>query len=1160
MFLVFIAWGWRFAVGYLSFTDWHQFSSGYFSGSCNFAVKNLREKDSKAPKAIETLIALQERGLPTKPSGYLLYNLGEFVSAIDPIDFHQSLSLLGPQDLYWGQVILGDSKNDYYPARTFLYEQIDKHLPEYRFIKNLILPECPISWILQGLHDVRNINSMERVDFFLPEANLVIEVDGQFHNKEKQKQRDIVRDVLLKTNNITVIRIPTTAIAEEGEALKNKFSKIRECLVSAKALILPFDHFLTNKAYANENITHDLVAISRMQRVLSELICSGQLPIKKSLWTIEITSDFPSSFDWPKLAIEDFFYTLDALFTLYREPSKIPDFKIIASGNNKGEKPDIRLDLALFKRFDESCLDPEVVYIRNDFVHSRSVIANKIETSARFDHSNVARTIGSDKEVNVFGRDAEHALLKLAYQIFSYKEFNPGQVDIIRTHFSFKAVLGLLPTGAGKSFCFQLSTVMRRGCSLVVCPITALVRDHVAELEDFGFKGRASYISAEVKSERRLQTLAQLKQGRLRFLFVSPEQLQRAEFRSVIRNVAEAGILSSIVVDEVHCLSEWGHDFRTSYLTLGQTIRKFTPNAPTLCLTATASERVLKNIAIEMNVTDEAICYHMDSSRDELNFIVEKSKDARNDLKKLIRKSNQNSQVDNTAPFIIFTPYRTNDYGCSWIISDIRKILADQKVALFCGTMPNPEKTTWSLQNEPSYLPDIRWGAFDQLPAEEKFGFYKAEVQRLFKQNKIAGICATKSFGMGVNKKNVRMTVHLGCPPSMESLYQEGGRAGRDKQPADCIVIFTPEKELPEHVSNQDTSLNQLNDWQKSVRKKDAGDFTRQLFMLTKDLKNIKQEVKDCQLLISFLRVNSHPVQIVKGHRGEGDGVNEKTIYRLYQLGFIKDWTVDDFYRGIFSVEWQEQNPTGLVEQLEHYISKYADSLEDAAKHKKAIRKIMREPSDNVLIEEKLIGYLLQWNYDHFVYNRRQSLKTIYDECNKYSEKNKFEFKKNLESYFSVNMKNRMEVVLGVTLIEAPQQLRSFLVDEDGILKAQEEIRNTGASIARYLESYQNNPGLNLLSAFCRAALGEFDDSDGRNRFKNYISQALENGSINTVWPDLKEAIEILPDNTQKLIATELLQFDIHLDLEVDLFETFGITAAAEKVVGRMNQQLEKIV
>lgn len=1160
MFFVIRVWEWLFAIGYLSFTDWHHFSSGYFSGSCNFAVKNLQKKNSKAPKAIETLIAFQERGLPTKPSGYLLYNLEKLGGTGDPIDFHQSMALLGPQDLYWGQVILGDSKNDYYPARTFLNEQIDKHLPEHRFIKNLILPECPVSWILQGLHDVRNINGMERVDFFLPEANLVIEVDGQFHNKEKQKQRDIVRDVLLEASSVTVIRIPTSAIAEEGEALKNKFLKIKECLVNAEASIKPFEDFLTNKVYAAKNITHDLVAISRMQRVLSELVYSGQLSAKKRLWTIEITSDFPASFDWPKLAMEDFFYTLDALFTLSREPSKIPEFKIIESGDDKGEKPDIKLDLALFKRFDESCLDPGVVYIRNDFVQSRSVIANKIETAARLDHSNAARAIGSDKEVNVFGQDAEHALLKLAYQIFSYKRFNPGQIDIIRTHFSFEAALGLLPTGAGKSFCFQLSTVLRRGCSLVVCPITALVRDHVAELEGFGFKGRAAYISAEVKSERRSQILGKLKQGRLRFLFVSPEQLQREEFRSLIRDVTEAGLLSSTVVDEVHCLSEWGHDFRTSYLTLGQTLRNFAQNVPSLCLTATASERVLKNIAIEMNIPDEAICYHMDNSREELNFKVERTKYARGDLRKLVRKSAQDGLADNLNPFIIFTPHRTNDYGCSVIINDIRRILVDQKVALFCGEMPNPEKTTWSLENEPNHLPEMSWGLFDKLPPEERFGFYKAEVQRLFKQNKIAGICATKSFGMGVNKTNVRMTVHLGCPTSMEALYQEGGRAGRDKQPADCIVIFTPEKELPEYVSDQNTSLNQLKDWQKSVRMKDSGDFSRQLFMLTKDLKNIKQEVKDCQLLISSLRTNSYHAQIVTGGRGESDRVNEKTIYRLYQLGFIKDWTVEDFYRGIFNVEWQEQSLTDLLDRLESYISKYADSLEDAAKHKTAIRKIVKEPKDNDLIEERLISYLLQWNYDHFVYNRRQSLKTVYDECNKYSEENKSEFKRNLESYFSISMKNRMELVLGAALIEAPKQLRSFLVDEDGNLKPQVEIRNTGASIARYLESYQSNPGLNLLSAFCRAALGEFDDSDGRNRFKNYISQALEHDSLNVVWPDLKEAIKILPENAQKLIATELLGFDIYLDLEVDLFETFGITAAAEKVVGRMNQQLEKIV
>ena len=145
-------------------------------------------------------------------------------------------------------------------------------------------------------------------------------------------------------------------------------------------------------------------------------------------------------------------------------------------------------------------------------------------------------------------------------------------------------------------------------------------------------------------------------------------------------------------------------------------------------------------------------------------------------------------------------------------------------------------------------------------------------------------------------------------------------------------------------------------------------------------------------------------------------------------------------------------------------------------------------------------------------------------------------------------------------LTAAPDNVLSLLVDEDGNLKESDQINANGASIARYLESYQNNPGLNLLSAFSRAALGEFNDSDGRDRFINYISQAVANDTINAVWPSLKQVIKILPENTQKLVATELLQFDLHLDIEVDLFETFGITAAAANVVGKMNRQLDEIV
>ena len=165
-----------------------------------------------------------------------------------------------------------------------------------------------------------------------------------------------------------------------------------------------------------------------------------------------------------------------------------------------------------------------------------------------------------------------------------------------------------MPTGGVKSICFQLSSLIRRGCSLVVCPITALVRDHVAELNGFGFKGRAEYISHEVKGAVRDRVFAKFKQGRLRFLFLSPEQIQKKEFRQLIESMSSSKLLTSIVVDEVHCISEWGHDFRTSYLTLGNTIQKHAVGIPVLSLTATASMRVLKDITLELNVHEDAVC------------------------------------------------------------------------------------------------------------------------------------------------------------------------------------------------------------------------------------------------------------------------------------------------------------------------------------------------------------------------------------------------------------------------------------------------------------------------------------------------------------------------------------------------------------------------
>ena len=186
-------------------------------------------------------------------------------------------------------------------------------------------------------------------------------------------------------------------------------------------------------------------------------------------------------------------------------------------------------------------------------------------------------------------------------------------------------------------------------------------------------------------------------------------------------------------------------------------------------------------------------------------------------------------------------------------------------VAIFSGSEPSSVNSPWSYEKEKKFLPELNWQTIDNSPQNEKYEKYKSEVQKLFKANRLAGVCATKSFGMGVNKQNVRTTVHYGCPQSMESLYQEAGRAGRDKKTANCYVLFSAEKQLPDKIFAPQTDVITLFNWQKSIKKDEKGDFTRQLFLMINDIKNIKDETALCSSLLSELRKNSAPLQQIGG-------------------------------------------------------------------------------------------------------------------------------------------------------------------------------------------------------------------------------------------------------------------------------------------------------
>ena len=1133
--------------------EWRHFSCGFFEGSCNFSVKNLKVSNSAPSESLCSLINLLERGLPSKPTHFLFHKFeAEHQINLSAINYNQYMSLIGKNALKWGERILGDDKNKDYPARIFFDKLIDEHMPQYSFIKALILPECPVGWIVENIDSHAELSGAERVDFYLAEANLVIEVDGSSHNEKKQKIRDNIRDILLLKNKTQTIRVPTSAIKENAAQIIHIFKEIESALDKSKQLAA-FKKFDASEKYKHENIYFDLIAIARFQRIIAAALETQQISLNSKQWNIELTTDHTSSLPWMQLAIEDFFCSLNAFGVIFEEKILQPEINIFRPNGLRDTKPDLKIDLSIFQRFDETCLNTDTIYIRNSFIENFQTNSD-LHT---FDSSCPAQGSKLGNQINLLKKSKEDALRQLLTQVFGHKKFNDGQLNIIKKHFTYSSTLGLLPTGGGKSICFQLSSLIRRGCSLVVCPITALVRDHVAELNGFGFKGRAEYISHEVKGADRDRVFAKFKKGQLRFLFLSPEQIQKKDFRQLIESMSSSNLLTSIVVDEVHCISEWGHDFRTSYLTLGNTIEKHAIGIPVLSLTATASMRVLKDITLELNVNEDAVCYHMESSRKELNFTVEKPADKRARLRSLIRDLHKNGDASIERPFLIFTPHVNHAFGCATLIDDVRNNLKGQMVAIFSGTEPSSANSPWNYEKEKKFLPELNWQTIDNSPQNEKYGKYKSEVQKFFKTNKLAGICATKSFGMGINKQNVRTTVHYGCPQSMESLYQEAGRAGRDKKAANCYVLFSAEKQLPDRIFAPQTDVTSLLKWQKSIKQVEKGDFSRQLFLMINDIKNIKDETALCSSLLSELRKNSAPIQQIGGLGKIG---YEKNIYRLYQLGFVTDWTVEDFIRGIYEVHFLDQSPESLAERLKNFISKYSDSSEDSLKHQKALENIILAESSVNNKETALITYLLQWNYDHFVYNRRQSLKTVYEACDQFSAGDEMAFKAQLEGYFSVKVANRIENVIGAVTANAPAEVSALLIEQNGELKSVEAIVFMVSSISRYLETYQNNPGLNLLSAACRALLDDFDNADGRNRLNAYLNTALENQSLNQFWPPFRKLLMLLPTSARENICLELLEFDLDFEIQIDLYENLAVNIAGQKAIELMNQRLERIM
>jgi ATP-dependent DNA helicase RecQ len=963
---------------------------------------------TKLNPVLATLNNIITRGLPTR-APILLENLFsdinltqpnidefeyKFPCTINPISYEgvfELLHIIEPQ--------LQISKSNYggYLGSCLEWDFIKKH----PFLKQILQSQRDFSTINARLKGNRTVDFCFTYPYLnwneennrYEKIGRIFEVDGPHHTLSEYKYYDNYRDALADNENFETIRFTDEVIKEDktefesliGENIyqkfKNNFEKNIEKNLSEYSLI-----FIP-------------LAVARVQKTILEFLLVHPELFKKEKIDIAIVErDLPCGAIAIK-SLQELFFNINAILddkdklflpeislTIFENSKWVIDNKLHLHANVKDEsffkqnKFDIILDHSILRRSN--------IYKETDFQNDKSI---KIRSSHFFDTA-------FGKGRRVYCADLLHykALVKkkvdgsyLAVKkyeshinffiqtIFRKVSFREGQLPIISRALQQKPVIGLLPTGGGKSLTFQLPTFLQPGLCLVVDPIKSLMEDQVRVLQ-LNWIDCCDFINSNLKREEKTKKLVDFRYGETMFLFVSPERFVMQDFRNIISRIGNSTLglaFAYCVIDEVHCVSEWGHDFRTTYLMLGKNAQEFatTKNGKDISLiglTATASFDVLTDIERELSINsdevNDAVISIDNTIRPELFFsVVENETKATTfpvlsqTLKDMIGFAKQsqinmhiegiidklNSINDEVVTECLNQHY--NDFELNMNFNDEKQINHIEKIknrileqteievfddvesVIFC-----PHTTgTFGITQDASPFPRNKEIFENLVVAIENKGYFMGGDDKIkkgvienaqkyffqFMQGKINYMVCTKAFGMGIDKEHIRSIYHLNLSSSPESYIQEAGRAGRDKVKSVCSIFL--DRNFYYTISHNFITENNPQNFQLISHRKEA----RELF---EDYNSFQNRISE--------KYYGDIASLTQNFKNIGVELDEKYIQRFNQDLSIHEYFHSNSFKGVKTELYQLNrfinyregiNTTQLKISQEKYNIEFVDDI-----------------------------------------------------------------------------------------------------------------------------------------------------------------------------------------------------------------------------------------